>query len=141
MNYLAQFFVKNYKFTLVATAFVVIYGYSGLKSLKTETFPSVNIGAVVITTPYGGATAEDIETKITKPIEDEIQKVSGLKLVKSTSQAGFSTIVTEVDIDRYDTETVISDLQRAVDRASGRPLRSGSLQSARRGLGWRGGCP
>jgi multidrug efflux pump subunit AcrB len=121
MNYLAQFFVKNYKFTLVVTVFVMIYGFSGLKSLKTETFPSVNIGAVVITTPYGGATAEDIETKITKPIEDEIQKVSGLKLVKSTSQAGFSTIVTEVDIDRYDTETVISDLQRAVDRASGLP--------------------
>lgn len=121
MNYLAQFFVKNYKFTLVVTFFVIIFGYSGLSSLKSESFPSVNIGAVVITTQYGGATAEDIETKITKPIEDEIQKVSGLKLVKSTSQAGFSTIVTEVDIDKYDAEKVIADLQRAVDRASGLP--------------------
>ncbi|MCE3010550.1 MAG: efflux RND transporter permease subunit [Proteobacteria bacterium] len=121
MNYLAQFFIKNYKFTLVLTFFVMIFGYSGLTSLKSESFPSVNIGAVVITTQYGGATAEDIETKITKPIEEEIQKVSGLKLVKSTSQAGFSTIVTEVDIDKYDTEKVIADLQRAVDRASGLP--------------------
>ncbi|MFN7453052.1 MAG: efflux RND transporter permease subunit [Pseudobdellovibrionaceae bacterium] len=121
MNFLAQFFVKNYKFTLVLTFFVMIFGYSGLTSLKSESFPSVNIGAVVITTQYGGATAEDIETKITKPIEEEIQKVSGLKLVKSTSQAGFSTIVTEVDIDKYETEKVIADLQRAVDRASGLP--------------------
>jgi multidrug efflux pump subunit AcrB len=122
MNFLAQFFVKNYKFTLVLTFFVMIFGYSGLTSLKSESFPSVNIGAVVITTQYGGATAEDIETKITKPIEEEIQKVSGLKLVKSTSQAGFSTIVTEVDIDKYETEKVIADLQRAVDRASGLPM-------------------
>ncbi len=121
MNYLAQFFVKNYKFTLVITLFAIIFGFSGLNSLKSESFPSVNIGAVVITTQYGGATAEDIETKITKPIEEEIQKVSGLKLVKSTSQAGFSTIVTEVDIDRYEAEKVIADLQRAVDRASGLP--------------------
>lgn len=76
MNYLAQFFVKNYKFTLVVTFFAIIFGYSGLSSLKSESFPSVNIGAVVITTQYAGATAEDIETKITKPIEDEIDRKS-----------------------------------------------------------------
>lgn len=121
MNFLGRFFVENYKFTLVMTFFVVIYGVSGLFSLKSETFPSVNIGAVVITTRYDGATAEDIETKITKPIETEVQKVIGLKRVRSTSQAGVSTIVTEVDIDKYEVEKVISDLQRAVDRANGLP--------------------
>ncbi|MFN9068562.1 MAG: efflux RND transporter permease subunit, partial [Bdellovibrionales bacterium] len=121
MNYLAQFFLKNHKFTLVVSLFVIIFGVFGVSSINSESFPSVNIGAVVITTRYDGATAEDIETKITKPIEDEIQKVTGLKQVKSTSQAGLSTIVTEVDIDRYSAEEVIADLQRAVDRASGLP--------------------
>jgi multidrug efflux pump subunit AcrB len=121
MNFLSQFFLKNYKFTLVMTFFVLVYGLTGLVGIKSESFPSVNIGAVVITTRYDGATADDIETKITKPIEEEIQKVSGLKKVSSTSQAGFSTIVTEVDIDKYDTVKVIADLQRAVDRASGLP--------------------
>jgi len=103
------------------TLFVMLFGVTGVMTLNSETFPSVNIGAVNITTAYPGATAEDIETKITKPIEEEIQKVSGLKTVKSTSQAGFSTIVTEVDIDKYPVERVIADLQRAVDRASGLP--------------------
>jgi len=121
MNWLAQFFIKNDKFTLVMTFFLLIFGISGTLSLSSESFPSVNIGAVVITTRYDGATAEDIETKITKPIEDEIQKVSGLKVVKSTSQAGFSSIVTEADIDKYPTEKVIADLQRAVDRTVGLP--------------------
>ncbi len=121
MNFLAKFFIKNYKFTLILSGFVVLYGVMGTLSVNSESFPSVNIGAVVITTRYDGATAEDIETKITKPIEDEIQKVSGLKQVKSTSQAGLSTIVTEVDIDKYDVEKVIADLQRAVDRAAGLP--------------------
>lgn len=121
MNYLARFFVENYKFTVVLTLFVILFGVSGALNLKSETFPSVNIGAVVVSTRYDGASAEDIETKITRPIEEEIQRVSGLKRVKSTSQAGLSTIVTEADIDKYNVEEVISDLQRAVDRASGLP--------------------
>ena len=121
MNYLTEFFVKNHKFTIIMSLFLILYGVSGMRSLVSESFPSVNIGAVVVTTPYPGATAEDIETKITKPIEDELQTVSGLKTVKSISQAGFSTIITEVDIDKYDVAEVVSDLQRAVDRASGLP--------------------
>jgi multidrug efflux pump subunit AcrB len=121
MNYLARFFVENYKFTVVLTLFVILFGVSGALNLKSETFPSVNIGAVVVSTRYEGASAEDIETKITRPIEKEIQRVSGVKRVKSTSQAGLSTIVTEADIDKYNVEEVISDLQRAVDRASGLP--------------------
>jgi multidrug efflux pump subunit AcrB len=121
MYSLGKFFLSNYKFTMVMTGFLILFGVSGVFGINSESFPSVNIGAVVITTAYPGATAEDIETKITKPIEDEVQKVSGLKSVKSTSQAGFSTIVTEVDIDKYPVEKVIADLQRAVDRANGLP--------------------
>ncbi len=121
MRVIAQFFIKNYKFTLVLTAFVLIFGVGGLMNLNSESFPSVNIGSAVITTRYEGATAEDIEAKITKPIEEEIQKVSGVKRVRSISQAGFSTIITEADIDKYDVQKVIADLQRAVDRASGLP--------------------
>jgi multidrug efflux pump subunit AcrB len=117
MTRMAQFFLTNYKFSMVLTFFSLIFGVSGFLSINSETFPTVNIGAVVITTTYGGATADDIETKITKPIEEEIQKVSGLKKVKSVSQAGFSTVVTEVDIDKYNVVEVIADLQRAVDRA------------------------
>ena len=121
MLYLMRFFVDNWRFTVILSLFVCLFGINGALSLKSETFPSVNIGAVVITTPYAGATASDIEAKITKPIEDEIQKVSGLKRVKSTSQAGLSTIVTEVDIDKFEVEPVIADLQRAVDRTVGLP--------------------
>lgn len=106
---------------MVLTAITVLFGWIGVTKINSETFPSVNIGAVVITTYYDGATAEDIETKITKPIEEEIQKVSGIKVIKSTSQAGFSTIRTEVDIDHYPVEKVIADMQRAVDRTSGLP--------------------
>jgi len=121
MRALARFFVVNNKFTLVLSLGLIIFGVFGLVRISSEAFPSVDIGTVIVTTPYKGATASDIETKITKPLEDEIRTVRGIKKVISTSQSGLSQIVTEVDIDKYNVKAVIPDLQRAVDRARGLP--------------------
>jgi multidrug efflux pump subunit AcrB len=121
MRQLARFFVINSKFTLVLSLGLILFGAFGLVRISSEAFPSVDIGSVIITTPYKGATASDIETKITKPLEDEIRTVRGIKKVISKSQSGLSQIVTEVDIDNYDVKEVIPDLQRAVDRARGLP--------------------
>ena len=119
---MARFFIDNNKFTMVLMIGLVLFGYGGMKTLNSEAFPSVNIGSVIITTQYPGASAEDIESKITKPIEDEIRSVRGLKEVKSVSQAGVSRIVTVVDIDKYDVDEVVSDVQRAVDRTPNLPV-------------------
>lgn len=107
MTNIARFFIENYKFTIVVTIFFLFFGYGGLTSLTSESFPPVNLGSVIINTQYLGATAEDIESKITKPIEDEIRSVSGIKEVKSISQPGESKILTVVDIDNYPVEEVI----------------------------------
>ncbi len=121
MTNFARFFLENYKFTMVVTLFFVFFGYGGLTSLTSESFPPVDIGQVIIYTQYQGATAEDIESKITKPIEDEIRSVTGIKEVKSVSQPGQSQIMTIVDIDNYPVDEVIADLQRAVDRVPDLP--------------------
>jgi multidrug efflux pump subunit AcrB len=122
MTNIARFFLENYKFTMVVTVFFVFFGYGGLTSLTAESFPAVDIGSVIISTQYLGATAEDIESKITKPIEDEIRSVTGIKEVKSVSQPGQSKIMTIVDIDNYPVDEVIADLQRAVDRVPDLPV-------------------
>lgn len=118
---LANFFIENHKFTWVLMIGTLVYGVTGLISLSSESFPSVNIGSVIVTTRYPGASAEDIETKITKPLEDQIRSVQGLKEVKSVSQAGVSRIVTIVDIDHYSVDKAIADLQRAIDRTTNLP--------------------
>lgn len=123
MEHISGFFIRNYKLTIVLSLGMLIYGILGLTRMTSESYPNVNFAMAVITTPYDGASAEDIETKITKPIEDEIRTVSGLKDVRSISQAGLSTIVVRADIDdsNVDPEEVISDLQKAVDRATSLP--------------------
>ena len=120
---LSKFFLENYKFTLILTALVVIFGLGGLRDLNSETFPSVNFASATITTQYDGASAEEIETKITKPIENEIRSVTGLKDVRSVSQAGESKIIARIEMDdsSVNVKDAISDLQRAVDRVSDLP--------------------
>ncbi|MCI5072817.1 efflux RND transporter permease subunit [bacterium] len=121
MKNIIQFFIKNYKFTYILMAFTLIYGLMGLSQMNSESYPTVNFATATITTMYPGANPDTIEELITKPIEDEIRTVKGLKDTKSTSQAGQSKIVVRVDMDHYDVDTVMDDLQKAVQRVSNLP--------------------
>ncbi len=123
MKSLSLFFIENAKFTTVLSLGLIYFGYVGYTTMNAESYPSVSLATAIIVTAYDGATASDVETKITKPIEDEIRGVNGLKDVKSISQAGLSTIVVQVDMDdpKIDVDKTMADLQKAVDRAQGLP--------------------
>lgn len=121
MHFLVSFFLRNYKLTLVVTAFVMILGLRGIWKMNAESWPQVDFAIAIITTHYKGASAEDIEALITKPIEDEIRTVSGLKDVKSVSQTGQSMIMVRIDMDNVDEKEVMDDLQKAVQRVSKLP--------------------
>lgn len=75
MNNLVKFFLENYKLTLILSLMMVVFGVMGLFKLNAESYPMVNFAMVQIETRYDGATAKDVETKITKPIEDKIREV------------------------------------------------------------------
>lgn len=123
MTKIAQFFIENSKLTIVLSVGLALFGYEGLKQMNAESYPSVSLATATIVTVYDGATASDIETKITKPIEDEIRGVSGLKSVKSTSQAGRSTIVVQVDMDdsKVDVDETMDEIQKSIDRVTDLP--------------------
>lgn len=123
MKNIAKFFIENTKLTIVLSLGLVFYGYQGLVSMNAESFPSVALATATVVTIYDGATASDIETKITKPLEDEIRGVNGLKKVKSTSQAGRSTIVVTVDMDdpKVNVSETMDEIQKAVDRTTDLP--------------------
>lgn len=124
MKKLAGFFVVNQKLTLIVTLFMFIYGIRGFKNMIAESYPNVDFATTTIETIYPGATPKDIEVKITKPIEDEIRTVSGLKDVRSVSQAGQSKITIRIDMDnpKVDVAEVVSDLQTALERVTDLPL-------------------
>ena len=122
MERLVRFFIENNRLTILLMIFSVVTGIIGVTSLNRQTFPSVDFATLIITTPYGGASAEDIELKITKPIEDELKSVSGLKDVTSTSMPGLSLIKVRIDLDAPNKTEIVDDVQKAVDKVSDLPV-------------------
>ena len=74
-------------------------GIKTISSIRKESYPAVAINKVVITTLYPGASARDVEINVTKVIEDELEDVSSVKDILSTSQEGLSTITVEAEDD------------------------------------------
>ena len=76
---------------MIVAAFVVLGIVSYLR-LPAELNPKVDFPVVSINTTYAGTNPQEMETLITKPIEDSISGVSGLKQIDSTSQSGVSVV-------------------------------------------------
>jgi multidrug efflux pump subunit AcrB len=82
---------------LVLTAIVIFGGLASYTSIPKESYPSIEIPYIVVTTIYPGASPDDIESLLTQPIEQEVQSINGIKEIRSTSTEGISSIVVEFD--------------------------------------------
>ena len=78
---------------------IVLSGATIYNNLPKELFPDVVIPTISIVTIYGGATPEDIETLITKPIEKQVKGLNGVKKVTSNSLSDVSIMTVEFGTD------------------------------------------
>jgi HAE1 family hydrophobic/amphiphilic exporter-1 len=76
---------------------VTLFGFISWKRLPQELFPAITYPQMTIVTLYGNAAPEEIETLITKPIEEAIGTVKNLKRIKSISREGVSMVTAEFD--------------------------------------------
>lgn len=81
----------------ITCVFIVILGigYLSLMKMPVDMFPDVTFPVVVVTTPYPGAGPAEVETLVSKPIEDELSSVSGVKSIRSTNKEGLSLVIAE----------------------------------------------
>jgi len=66
----------------------LIMGVISLNRIGVDLYPDVSFPIVSISTVYNGASPEEIEFLVTKPIEDDLSTISGIKSVKSTNKEG-----------------------------------------------------
>ena len=71
---------------------LVVMGIVSFMRLPQELFPPISFPQVTIVTDYPNAAPEEIETLVTRPIEESVSSVAGLKRVESVSREGRSTI-------------------------------------------------
>ena len=77
--------------TMFILSFVVL-GIVSMTRLGIDLFPAVDFPFVNISTVYPGASPEEVETLVTKPIEDAVAGIEGVKRVESNSSEGFSRV-------------------------------------------------
>jgi HAE1 family hydrophobic/amphiphilic exporter-1 len=90
-----DFSIKHPVTTVMLVLIVVILGGMGLLNLKQELMPEMNLGIAIVTASYDGAGPQEIETLVTKPLEETLGAVSNLSNISSTSSDGLSLLVLE----------------------------------------------
>ena len=76
---------------------VAIFGVFSLTRLSTNLFPDMGENTILVVTSYSGASATDIETNVSKPLENALNGVSNLKHLSSTSKENISVISLEFE--------------------------------------------
>ncbi|MBC7362720.1 MAG: efflux RND transporter permease subunit [Candidatus Aminicenantes bacterium] len=94
---LPEFSVKRKVTASMIAMILVVVGMIAFSRLGLDFFPDLEYPTVSVITTYRGASSEDIETTITKPLEQVVSSVSGVKKVTSQSSEGVSVLMVEFE--------------------------------------------
>lgn len=92
--------IKRPVFTWVLVAIPVVLGLVSYTRLGVDQFPNVDFPVCSVTTVLQGASVEEMESSVTKPIEDVINTVSGIEELRSTTIEGVSIVTVQFDLSK-----------------------------------------
>ncbi|MEG1643298.1 MAG: efflux RND transporter permease subunit [Bacteroidales bacterium] len=93
---------------------VVIVGLFSLSRLSIDLLPHIETNAIMVITAYPGASAADIETNVTKPMENTLNTVNNLKHIKSDSKENMSVVTLEFEYGT-DIDVATNDVRDRLD--------------------------
>jgi len=108
--------IDNRTSVFILVFIIVILGISAYLTLPRESSPDISIPLVIVSTPYFGVSPEDIETLITQKIEKEINAISEVKEITSSSFEGYSLIRVEFE-SGYDIDQAVQKVRDKVNKA------------------------
>ena len=114
MKSLIQYFIKYSTAGNVIILLLVFLGLLGFSSLRSTLMPQIDMGVINIMTTYPGASPEEVEQGVVLKIEENIQGISGIKRITSTSMENVGTVTVEL-ISGRDPDLVLQEIKNAVD--------------------------
>ncbi len=109
--------VKRPIMTSLCFLAVIIFGLFSLIKLPIDLYPDIDTNTIMVLTYYQGASAEDIENNVTRPLENTLNSVEHLKHVTSKSREGVSVITLEFEYG-YDINVLTNDVRDKLDMVS-----------------------
>ena len=100
MHKLAELCVRRPVFATMLVMSLMVVGIFSYFGLNVDLLPKVDLPTVSITVVNPGASAEDVETEITKRLEDAVNTISGIEDLRSTSVEGMSRVTVSFELEK-----------------------------------------
>ncbi|MEK6600271.1 MAG: efflux RND transporter permease subunit, partial [Candidatus Binatota bacterium] len=97
---LADICIKRPVFATMLILALVVLGLFSYAELGVDLYPNVDLPTVTITTTLKGASVEEMETSVTKPIEEIINTIDGIDELRSVTKEGVSTIIVQFVLEK-----------------------------------------
>ena len=111
-------FLRNHPLANLTFGLVLVAGFLAYGLLPRQQDPTINFNWIVVTTVLPGASAQDVEKKVTDPLEDAIRGIANIKFVSSNSRESVSSLLVRFDdIDDRTFDKRLADLRREIQSA------------------------
>lgn len=117
--WLTRVSIRNPYLAAMVMLAITVLGLFAYNRLSVEEFPDIRFPIAVISTVYTGASPTVVESEVTRPIEEVVNTVSGVKHIRSYSFEGSSTVVVEFELS-VDPVTALQDVRDKVSSIAGR---------------------
>ncbi len=85
-------------FVVVMEALLLIMGFIGFQKIGIDLYPKIDPPIITVSTEYAGAGPEEIETLISKKLEEEVNQIGGIKRIQSISYQNVSRVIIEFEL-------------------------------------------
>ncbi|HEY8483934.1 MAG TPA: efflux RND transporter permease subunit [Longimicrobiales bacterium] len=149
--FLSDVSIKRPVFATMMMVALVVLGIASYRRLAIDEYPDISYPVVVVQTRYPGASPQVVEREVSKPIEEAVNTIQGIKEVTSTSLEGSSTVRIQLELDvdpivaQQEVQSKVSTIRRQLPQGiedpvvrrfdpNDRPIISVAIQSAERPL-------
>ena len=115
---ISKFSVKRSYTVLVGVVLILVLGYVSFTSMQTDLLPDMNLPYAIVYTTYIGASPEEVETTVTRPIEQAMATISNIENISSTSSENLSMVILEF-AQTANMDSITIDMREKLDQIEG----------------------
>jgi HAE1 family hydrophobic/amphiphilic exporter-1 len=112
---LSRISVKKPYTVLVGIVLIIILGVVSISKMTADLLPSINLPYSIIMTTYPGASPEEVELVVTKPVESAMATISNIKEIRSVSNQNMSMVILEFE-QTANMDSVTIEMRESLDQ-------------------------
>ena len=112
---LSKFSVKKPYTVLVGVVMILILGFVSVTEMTTDLLPNINLPYAVVMTTYVGASPEEVEETVTRPIESSMATISNIEEIDSVSSENYSLVIMSFS-QETDMDSVSLEMRESLDQ-------------------------